>query len=158
MEKALIQIVTGVIGSIGFAIFFNIEKSKISAIAVGGFASWAIYLLCFEKTNSIFISCLISAVIICIYSEVMARVMKTPANILLIPSIIPLLPGGSFYYTMNAALNMDIATFKLKGLETVVTTFGITTGIILGVFIFTEILKPLYKINKKKTNKVNICE
>lgn len=158
MENAIIQIITGVIGSIGFAIFFNIEKSKIPAIAVGGFASWAIYLLCFEKTNSIFISCLISAIIICIYSEVMARVMKTPANILLIPSIIPLLPGGSFYYTMNAALNMDIDTFKLKGLETVVTTFGITTGIILGVFIFTEILKPLYKINNKKTNKSNICE
>lgn len=155
MENAIIQIITAVIGSIGFAIFFNIEKSKILAIAVGGFASWAIYLLCFEKTNSIFISCLISAIIICIYSEVMARVMKTPANILLIPSIIPLLPGGSFYYTMNAALNMDIVTFKLKGLETVVTTFGITTGIILGVFIFTEILKVL---NIKKFNNVKSCE
>lgn len=158
MEKAIIQIITGVIGSIGFAIFFNIEKSKIPAISVGGFASWAIYLICFEKTNSIFISCFISAVIICIYSEIMARVMKTPANILLIPSIIPLLPGGSFYYTMNAALNMDIDTFKLKGLETVVTTFGITTGIILGVFIFTEVLKPLYKMDKKNTNKAKICE
>lgn len=156
MEKAIIQIITGVIGSIGFAIFFNIEKSKIPAIAVGGFASWAIYLLCFEKTNSIFISCFISAIIICIYSEIMARVMKTPANILLIPSIIPLLPGGSFYYTMNAALNMDIVTFKLKGLETVVTTFGITTGIIFGVFVFTEIISRLDKIKRNKLNKVNI--
>ncbi|MGL6107009.1 threonine/serine exporter family protein [Romboutsia sp.] len=145
MENVLIQIIMVVIGSIGIAIYFNIEKSKITSIAIGGLISWIIYLVCFEATNNIFTSSLIAAIIVSIYSEIMARMLKSPANIFLIPSIIPLLPGGSFYYTMSAAINMDLPLFKLKGFETFLSVLGITMGTVVGFFIFVQIFRNLKK-------------
>ena len=147
MENVLIQILMVVIGSVGFAIFFNIEKSKIPSVAIGGLISWVIYLIGFERTNSIFISTFISAIVVSIYSEVMARVLKSPANIFLIASIIPLLPGGSFYYTMSAALGMDFELFKLKGFETFIIVLAIVTGVVIGFFIFTQLFKSFQKGN-----------
>lgn len=147
MENALIQILMVVIGSVGFAIFFNIEKSKIPSVAIGGLISWLIYLICFEGTKSIFTSTFISAIAVSIYSEVMARVLKSPANIFLIASIIPLLPGGSFYYTMSAAISMNLELFKLKGFETFTIVLAIVTGVVIGFFIFTQIFKSLKKNN-----------
>ena len=147
MDSVLIQILMVVIGSVGFAIFFNIEKSKISSVAIGGLISWVIYLICFERTNSIFTSTFISAMAVSIYSEVMARVLKSPANIFLIASIIPLLPGGSFYYTMSAALSMNVDLFKLKGFETFIIVLAIVTGVVIGFFIFTQIFNSLKKNN-----------
>lgn len=147
MNSVLLQIIMVVVGSVGFAIFFNIDKSKIPSVALGGLISWLIYLGCFEVTNSIFTSSLISAIIVSIYSEIMARVLKSPANIFLITSIIPLLPGGSFYYTMSAAVSMDFEMFKVKGFETIITVLGITIGIVVGFFLFIQIFK-----NMKNTN------
>ncbi|MGL5347862.1 MAG: threonine/serine exporter family protein [Peptostreptococcaceae bacterium] len=143
MNTVLVQIVSVVIGTIGFSIFFNIEKSKIPSVAVGASMSWLIYLVCFEISNNIFISSLIAALAVSIYSEIAARVLKSPANIFLIPSIIPLLPGGSFYYTMSAAVSMDGVMFKTKGFETIITVLGITIGTVLGFFIFIQIFNNI---------------
>lgn len=149
MENALIQILMVVIGSVGFAIFFNIEKSKIPSVAIGGLISWVIYLICFERTNSIFTSTFISSIAVSIYSEIMARVIKSPANIFLIASIIPLLPGGSFYYTMSAALDMNVELFKLKGFETFIIVLAIVTGVVIGCFIFIQVFNSLKKKYRK---------
>lgn len=149
MMNNFVQIITAVIGGIGFAIFFNVEKSKLPAIGVGCFMSWALYLICIDINNSIFTSSLIAALAVCIYSEIMARVMKTPANVFLIPCIIPLLPGGSLYYTMAASINMDMATVKMKGLETLLTALGIAAGVVLGFFIFMHIINYSNKVNRK---------
>lgn len=145
MNSVLIQILMVVIGSVGFAIYFNIEKSKIPAVAVGGLISWVIYLICFERTNSIFTSTFISAIVVSIYSEIMARVIKSPANIFLIASIIPLLPGGSFYYTMSAALSMNAELFKLKRFETFIIVLAIVTGVVIGCFLFIQVFNSFKK-------------
>ncbi len=47
---------------------------------------------------------MIASMIVCLWSELMARKLKAPTNIFMIPGIIPLLPGGTLYYTMEAML------------------------------------------------------
>lgn len=143
MERVLLQIIMVVIGSVGFAIYFNIDKSKITSVAIGGLISWLLYLICFEKTKNIFIATFISALITNIYSETMARILKSPANIFLISSIIPLLPGGSFYYTMYGAVSMNMELFKVKGLETFTVVLAIACGIIIGFFIFKQVFDKI---------------
>ena len=48
------------------------------------------------------------AILITIYSEIWARILKTPATTVLMPTVIPLIPGGSLYYAMDAALRRDM--------------------------------------------------
>ena len=55
------------------------------------------------------------AILITIYSEIWARILKTPATTVLMPTVIPLIPGGSLYYAMDAALRRDMPQFIVKG-------------------------------------------
>ena len=59
----------------------------------------------------------------------MARVMKAPATIFLIVGIIPLVPGGGLYYTMEALLSGDTALFAQTGLETAACAGAIAVGV-----------------------------
>ena len=61
-------------------------------------------------------------------AEIFARVLKTPATVLLIIGIIPLVPGGGIYYTMEALVNGDMAMFARFGLETVASAGAIAVG------------------------------
>ena len=147
MDRTFIQIISVVVGTVGISIYFNIDKSKLPIITLGGLISWTVYLTCTELNQNIFMSCFISSIVISIYAEIAARLFKSPANIFLIPSIVPLLPGGSFYHMMTGCINMDIEMIKSKGFETMMTVLGISVGVVLGFFIFKNVF------NKIKTNK-----
>lgn len=146
MDSNLIQIITAVSGTVGFAIYFNVDKPKLIPISFGAFISWVMYLFVLNMSNSLFLANFLSAILVCIYSEIMARVLKTPANICLIPSVVPLLPGSSFYYTMLAAISMNMNVFRQKGMETFMIILGISLGIVVGFFIFVQSLKVFHKI------------
>ncbi|MEA5012824.1 MAG: threonine/serine exporter family protein [Angelakisella sp.] len=137
MEKILIQICMACLGSVGFAIYFNVEKTRLIPAALGGLVSWSVYLICFHITANLFIANFVAVIIVCILSEILARRLKAPANIFLIPSIIPLVPGGSLYYTMAAAISGDAVLFEAKAMETMYSVLGITMGVVIGFFIFS---------------------
>ncbi|MCS4464656.1 threonine/serine exporter family protein [Clostridium botulinum] len=80
--------------------------------------------------RSIFLGNMIASMIVCLWSELMARKLKAPTNIFMIPGIIPLLPGGTLYYTMEAMLQRNKKVFVQKGIETVMITVGIVAGIV----------------------------
>ena len=107
MNQAILQIVCGVLGTFAFALFFHVAPRHLVLATVGGGLSWLLYLLVFAQGNGVFLSAMAASFGICLWSEIMARVRKAPTNIFLIPGIIPLLPGGSLYYTMNALINGD---------------------------------------------------
>lgn len=115
MNQAILQIVCGVLGTFAFALFFHVAPRHLVLATVGGGLSWLLYLLVFAQGNGVFLSALAASFGICLWSEIMARVRKAPTNIFLIPGIIPLLPGGSLYYTMNALINGDMATVIQRG-------------------------------------------
>ena len=126
----LIQIFTGFLGSLGFSILFNIRGRKLLVASLGGLISWTIFLLLEplfpgEATRYFF-----SAAAITIYSEVFARVLKTPTTTFLVSSIVPLIPGGSLYYTMNYALNEQWGLFVQKAFSTLELALALSVGII----------------------------
>ena len=63
--------------------------------------------------GNVFLSALVASMGVCLWSEGMARVRKAPANIFMIPGIIPLLPGGALYYTMSALIGGDMDSVLL---------------------------------------------
>ena len=74
---------------------------------------------------------MIASMIVAAWSEILARIMKAPTNIFLITGIIPLLPGGALYYTMNALLEENRGEFLRNGTSTITSTLGIATGIVI---------------------------
>ncbi|EKX81153.1 hypothetical protein CFSAN001628_002162 [Clostridium botulinum CFSAN001628] len=130
MWKNIIQVLMAGVGTLGFTLFFSVAKKHVPAATFGGLLSWTIYLVIYHITGSIFLGNMIASMIVCLWSELMARKLKAPTNIFMIPGIIPLLPGGTLYYTMEAMLQRNKKVFVQKGLETVMITVGIVAGIV----------------------------
>ena len=73
---------------------------------------------------------------------------KAPAIIFILPSIIVLIPGGSFYYTMSYLVNGNQQLFQEWGGRTLLSALGIAVGIIVASFVFYEILHLIQRMKK----------
>ncbi|MBQ9544570.1 MAG: threonine/serine exporter family protein [Clostridia bacterium] len=130
MKEALLQILYAFLGAYGFALLFNQKPvSRALPAAVGGAASWGIYLVCLHFGADAFLSAFAGGFVSCLYAEIMARVLKAPTTLFTIAAVIPLIPGGSLYYTMRCAITRDAASFATYGSSTLYTALGIAVGI-----------------------------
>lgn len=100
MKIYLIQTIAAFIGALGFALLFNVRGYKPVITGIGGALSWMIYLVMNYCIHDKIISLFIASVFLMLLAEILARILKTPAIILLVPMLIPLIPGGDLYYTM----------------------------------------------------------
>lgn len=127
---SLIQIIMASLAAVGFSLVFNIHGAKILITAIGAALTWGAYLLTFEYTDDIFMSCLIATVISMIIAEIMARVAKTPTIILLVPMLIPMIPGGDLYRMMAHLVMKDSELSSFYGQQLLMEVGGIAFGII----------------------------
>lgn len=100
MSFSVIQTIMGMIGSVGFAVLFGVRGRKLAVIALGSGAGWAVYLVCRAMGCSIFTGLLAASLFVAALSEVLARMLRTPVILLLVPMLIPEVPGEALYYTM----------------------------------------------------------
>lgn len=100
MGDELIQILMAFLGTIGFAIFFNIRKTKLLLVGIGGAVIWTVFLVVNHVTEQEMIALFVASVLASVFAEILARIVKSPATVLLVPMVIALIPGGNLYYTM----------------------------------------------------------
>lgn len=127
----LIQLFTGFLGSLGFSVLFNIRGVKLFLAAFGGFVSWGFFLLFGAWFQSEPLRYFFAALAVTVFAEIFARIKKTPTTSFLVPSIIPLIPGGTLYYTMNYALKSDWENFVLSAFYTIKLALALAAGIIV---------------------------
>lgn len=139
-SSEMLQIMTGCIGSLGFAFLFNVRGKRLGIAALGGLLSWLIFLLLSRFIDSEPINYFIVSFLISIYAEIMARVMKTPTTTFITTSLIPLIPGGSLYYTMAYAFQSNAGRFVEKALY----TLELAAALALGVIAATAFTKLFY--------------
>lgn len=128
--NALVQILTGCLGTLGFNILFNIRGKKLLYATLGGLVSWAVFLALESVFPSEALRYFLSSATITVYGEVLARLEKTPTTTFLVPSIIPLIPGSALYYTMNYALNKQWSQFAHQAFYTLQLALSLAVGII----------------------------
>ena len=135
MEFYIIQTMMGMIGSVGFAILFGIMDRKLIGIALGGGAGWAVYLLCTANGHSMFAGLFVASLFVAAFSEILARVLKAPVILLLVPMLIPEIPGGDLYYAMYDLVQRNFADFGNSANKVLVEAGAIALGIILASYI-----------------------
>jgi uncharacterized membrane protein YjjB (DUF3815 family) len=90
---------------LGFSVRGNLRGTRIFFTALGGGICWAAYLIILYYTSSMLLSVFLAIILVCIYSEIVARLMRTPVSVFVICVIIPLVPGRSLYYAMQAYIS-----------------------------------------------------
>ena len=125
-----LQILMGTLGTFGFNILFNIRGRKLALATIGGLIAWSVFLALEPVLPSEALRYFIAAATITAYSELLARLVKTPSTTFLVPAIIPLVPGSALYYTMNFALNEQWPQFAEKAFYTLQLALSLAVGII----------------------------
>jgi uncharacterized membrane protein YjjB (DUF3815 family) len=135
----------------GFGILFNIKGKKLIFASVGGFITWYLYLLTLNYTNSNLLALFYASLGAGFYSEVLARLLKSPVTTFSICSIIPLVPGGGMYYTMLETVQGNVNKALTTGLDTISSAGAIAIGILLA----SSITKVILFFHRKTYKKVN---
>ena len=141
----LTQILAGFIGTMGFAVLFNIRGKRFLFASLGGLLSWLLFLLFSRVIPSEPICYFFVAVLISAYAEIMARILKTPTTTFVTTSLVPLIPGGSLYYTMAYAFESDMEHFLDKGIY----TLELASALALGIIIASATTRTLIKLKVK---------
>ena len=136
MKTEMIQVITSFVGSLGFAILYNLRGRKLYMAGISGMVSWIAYLIVWNKIPSVFAANLAAAAVATVYAETMARILKTPVTVFLITGIIPLVPGGNLYYTMNYVLAKQWRLSSLYGQKTILIAIAVAAGIMVASSIY----------------------
>lgn len=142
IQKYIIQVIAAGLGAGGYSILFNIRRDKLLYASAGGSLAWIIYILAsqFITTNA-FITNMLAAAFATLYSEILARIKKAPTTVFLIPSIMPMIPGGGLFYTMSAVISNNTVLFEKYFVTTIETALGISIGIMFMSLIGVRIVK-----------------
>jgi uncharacterized membrane protein YjjB (DUF3815 family) len=133
------EIILAFIGSYCPAILFNIERKNLIWAGLCGAAGWTAYSSVLALTESNIFAVFIAAIIISLMSEILAKILKTPATVFYIPSLFPIVPGIPAYYTVLYIIDKKIMEATYKGLETLSSAGAISFGILLISTIFRYI-------------------
>ncbi len=137
------------IATIGFSIFLNAPKNTLIPAGITGGIGWTLFYILINLTSNDILANFIPALIVSFISEILARRLKQPAILFVIPGIIPLVPGLGMYNTMLYLVqgNFDLA------IATGATVLLVGGAISLGVLVVTSFFKTINIFNFKKAAK-----
>ena len=148
MIDQLIQLAAAGIGSLGFALLFNLRGRRLFWASLGGVISWGVYLVVMAFWPHEAGSYLLAALLLTVYAEIMARIQKAPVTVYLVAGTIPLIPGASLYRTMSYAVSANWRMAMNNGVKTLLLAAAISGGI-LACMVLWNIFEMLMRKNSR---------
>ena len=124
-------------GCLGFCFLFNTHGVGMLICSFGGMLGWMTYLLTAPLVQSDIIRSFFAALVISVWSEVMARLRRCPVTSYLLIALFPLVPGGGIYYTMEHAIAGETQAF----LDSLLHTLGLAGALALGVLMVASVVR-----------------
>jgi uncharacterized membrane protein YjjB (DUF3815 family) len=136
------RIIVAFIGSLCPAVLLNVDRKNLLWAGFAGMIGrllndWLLALY----PNAALISVFLGAAAVSVYSEVMARLRKTPSTIFSIPGVFPLVPGVDAYRTIQSLTEGDYLAASAFGVSAVAKSCLIAFSILIVTSIFRKI-KP----------------
>ncbi len=141
MLDIIIQIISAFFGTLAFGLVFNIRGKKLLLVSLGGMCAWGLFLLLGIFIESEPLRYLIVAIFSTAYSEILARLLKTPATTFCIVTLISLVPGSALYYTTTNALSGNLDGFLSHFIYTAELAIALSIGIIITTSLFRHFPK-----------------
>ncbi len=103
----LLFAVAAAVGAASFAVFFNLPKRLLIASALGGaICVCTRNFFTFELGMSSDVGTLVGATLVSIFAVKAIHWLHTPSLVLVVPAVIPLVPGVLIYYALFATINI----------------------------------------------------
>ncbi|MBQ3667743.1 MAG: threonine/serine exporter family protein [Clostridia bacterium] len=145
MKSFVLPVLWAALSSLGFSMMFGLRSKKLLYVAIGGAITWLSYLVSMKIGVNEVMAYAVAAGLGTVFSEIMARAIKTPVTAFVIPVNIPLVPGASLYYSLLAMWQKDFDTFLDKGKYTAAVACAMALGILVSTMLFRLIKTGLDK-------------
>lgn len=133
------------VGTVSFAVIYNVPKKYYFACGVTGMAGWMTYLLVNSQSfMSVSAASFFGAFAVVLISRILTIYMKCPITVFLVSGILPLVPGAGVYYTAYYIVTNQLTQASLKGMESFKVAFAIVMGIVLVVSIPREVFHMVF--------------
>ena len=127
------------VGTMGIILQFGIEKRVFLWALIASILCCGAYEVTARLGGDFFVASFVASVVAAAYSDLMAHLVKVPATVMIIPAIVPLVPGGRLYYTMLGAVREDMSLFYDNGKAALL----IAAGLAIGIIAVTAVSRPL---------------
>ncbi len=104
MSAVALQLAWAFLATLGFGVVFRAPLRDLPFAALGGALCWGSFLALDAATGSDTLAYFIASILVGLYAETMAALLKRPATLFIISAIIPLVPGAGMYRTMFEAV------------------------------------------------------
>ena len=133
------------VGTVSFAVIYNVPRKYYFACGVTGMAGWMTYLLVNSQSfMSVSAASFFVAFAVVLISRILTIYMKCPITVFLVSGILPLVPGAGVYYTAYYIVTNQLTQASLKGMESFKVAFAIVMGIVLVVSIPREVFHMVF--------------
>lgn len=136
----------GAIASFGFAILFNIKGNRRIYASIGGGIGVLVYQFALSQNLTLALSMFLASLILSLYCEIIARVLRAPVTLFLVVALIPLVPGGGMYRMMLAIIQSDITMFTKHTLDTLFAA----SSLAIGSMVASSAVRVFYKVRGRK--------
>ena len=126
-------IIGGLLGTIGFALMYNTRGKRLIGAAGGGLLCCTLFVLLGLFIESEPVIYFIVSLVTSAYSEILARILKTPTTTFIISALIPLIPGGALYYTMSSAFEGSFEIFLSNAVSTLLLALALALGVCMAI-------------------------
>lgn len=138
------EIILAFAGSLCAGVLFNVKRKNLLWAGLSGALGWIVYVLLRNGTGVI-VATFVGAVFVGLFSETMARLIKSPSTVFSIPGIFPLVPGIGAYTTVRYILEDRLNDAAGMAIETALSGAAIAFGIMIVFAVFRIITKPASK-------------
>ncbi len=129
--SAAVQILAAMVGCIGFTFVFNAHGHGAPLCILGGGLTWAVYLIVMALGGNDILANFLAALFAGFFAETMARIRKLPAISYLVISLLPLIPGGGIYRSVNYAVRGNMSMFAHTAVHTAAVAGILAVGILM---------------------------
>ena len=146
LSKALFASVT----ALGFGLISNPPRRALAAVVLTAFLGYFTRATMLDFAHlHIFVSCFVSALVMGSIALVFGRLTRTPATVIYIPALLPMIPGMYAYKAIFAMLNymnhiemldnaIYIDQFVVNITYVIGILFSLAIGSIMPMFVFTR--------------------
>lgn len=140
-----VHIIFSFLAATGFAVFLNSPKSTLYISGAVGTLSWIIYIILMRLDFDIMFSNFIAASVASLTCEILARKLRKPTILFVVPGIITLIPGLGLYKTMFFLVQNNFD----EAMATGVSVMFVSGAISLGVLVVSSLFRTYSRIKYK---------
>lgn len=146
----VVRLISATVGTLGFALIFKVLPSRLPYAMLGGFVTGLVYELTLVITPEIAVASFAAALVMALYSEIMARVIHAPTILFLLTGAVPIVPGNGLYQSIRSLLTNDMEKFSVNISSTLETLLGITVGLGVASIAVGIVFQLIKTVNAKR--------